>query len=76
MILHGSGGDITAASTSITKNSDTSYTAIIIPDADIEVNVTFNFTFSSDTQGKFNMIIEYEDGKPIPSDYIDITKKE
>ena len=75
MIMHnqqGSASDITVASTSITKNSDTSYTAIINhEDAGI---VTLNFTFSSDTQGKFDMIME-QNGVSEPVGSIDITKR-
>ena len=78
MIMHnqqGSAGDITVASTSITKNSDTSYTAIISQEgADIEVNLQLNFTFSSDTQGKFDMIVE-QDGVSMDVGSIDITKR-
>ena len=78
MIMHnqqGSAGDITVASTSITKNSDTSYTAIISQEgADIEVNLQLNFTFSSDTQGKFDMIME-QNGVSEPVGSIDITKR-
>ena len=79
MIMHnqqgGSAGDITVASTSITKNSDTSYTAIISQkEADIEMNLQLNFTFSSDTQGKFDMIAE-QNGVSMDVGSIDITKK-
>ena len=79
MIMHnqkgGSAGDITVASTSITKNSDTSYTAIISQEgADIEMNLQLNFTFSSDTQGKFDMIAE-QNGVSEPVGSIDITKR-
>ena len=79
MIMHnqrgGSAGDITVASTSITKNSDTSYTAIISQEgADIEMNLQLNFTFSSDTQGKFDMIME-QNGVSEPVGSIDITKR-
>ena len=78
MIMHnqqGSAGDIAVASTSITKNSDTSYTAIISQEgADIEMNLQLNFTFSSDTQGKFDMIAE-QNGVSMDVGSIDITKK-
>ena len=57
MIMHNEavGEDVTVASTSIIKNSDTSYTATI-NDASSGMSGQLNFTFSSDTQGKFNLI--------------------
>ena len=58
MIMHNTGGegnDFPVPSSSITKNSDTSYTATI-SDAESGMTGVLNFTFSSDTQGKLNLI--------------------
>ena len=66
MIIKSERGDITVTSDSITRNSDTNYTTTVNY---ANGNIQANLTFSSDTQGKFDMI----SGGTTTS--IDITKK-
>ena len=58
MVMHNSaelGGDVSIPSSSITKNSDTSYTATVTDEGAGETG-QFTFTFSSDTQGTLGVI--------------------
>ena len=55
MIIKSERGDITVTSDSITRNSDTNYTTTVNY---ANGNIQANLTFSSDTQGKFDMISE------------------
>ena len=60
MVMHndaGGGGDVSIPSSSITKNSDTSYTATVTDEGAGETG-QFIFTFSSDTQGTLNIIAD------------------
>ena len=57
MVMYDSGGrgsDIPVSSTSIKKNSDISYTATVT--AESGTSEQYIFTFSSDTQGKYEQI--------------------
>ena len=53
MVMHSI--SVSVASSSITKNSDTSYTATVT-DASSGMSGQFIFTFSSDTQGTLGVI--------------------
>ena len=58
MVMHNDaelGGDVSIPSSSITKNSDTNYTAAVT-DASSGMSGQFIFTFSSDTQGTLGVI--------------------
>ena len=56
MVMHNDGGgDVSIPSSSITKNSDTSYTATVTDEGAGETG-QFTFTFSSDTQGTLGVI--------------------
>ena len=71
MVMHNTGGegnDFPIPSSSITKNSDTSYTATVVA-AESGVAGQLNFNFSSDTQGTVDII----GGGELPT--INITKK-
>ena len=67
MVMHNDAelvGDVSIPSSSITKNSDTNYTATVT-DASSGMYGQFIFTFSSDTQGTLNIIAEVNASIPI-----------